>query len=87
MEIFAFIDSEGIGKFLEIIGSSGKFAVGAVFGAALSWVMFRLASSDNKKRMELDMQREKEFWKQNLLKDKRIDELHSELGKERKKQK
>jgi hypothetical protein len=49
--------------------------------------MFRLASSDNKKRMELDMQREKEFWKQNLLKDKRIDELHSELGKESKKQK
>jgi hypothetical protein len=66
---------------IKAITDGGPFAMGAVFGGFLSYFLFRLASSERTDRVKHEMEREKELLKQLDLKDKRIQELHTELAK------
>lgn len=69
--------------FLQTFAQAGPFALGAVFGGILSYFMYRMASSERAERVKHEMEREKELLKQLDLKDKRIQELHSELNKQK----
>lgn len=67
-------------KLLETIAEAGPFAAGAVFGGLLATFFHWMASKERVERSKLDQQRETELLKQNALKDKRIDALHTELA-------
>tara|TARA_B110001469_G_C9605295_1_gene300922 strand:+ start:191 stop:442 length:252 start_codon:yes stop_codon:yes gene_type:complete len=67
-----------------IITENGPFAGGVCFGSIMSYFFFSLASKERKARFLIDQERERELFKQNGIKDKRIDKLHQELRKEQK---
>ena len=78
---------ESASKATEMVAQHGTFAVGSLFGAALSCFIFWLVSRQQRERLEADIKREEELRKQLDLKEQRIDELHGLLNKSRSKQK
>jgi len=74
----------GIKSFIEAIGKEGAFAIGALFGALVMSLSFWLNSKERREMFKLIMDREKVLQQQLDTRDKRIIELHEQLGKLRK---
>jgi hypothetical protein len=76
---------EAVNTFMQSIGKQGAFALGTVFGAAgasvITYYMHKLASQNNQRRLEIDLEREKVLHGQLKLKDERINALHDQVGK------
>jgi hypothetical protein len=66
-------------QIVQFVGKEGAFAIGALFGVAISTVAHWLAGHERRLRHKLDLEREKELHSQLQLKDQRIDKLHEEL--------
>lgn len=67
--------------FFKSLTQYGPFAGGTVFGCLISYFFFKLASKERIERHRIDLEREAQLMEQNQMKDKRIDKLHSKLGK------
>ena len=72
--------AESINAFFQAIGKEGTFALGTVTGCLISYFANRMASRDNVARMNIDLEREKELFRQLKAKDERINALHGKIG-------
>ena len=71
---------EVINAFFQAIGKEGTFALGTVTGCLITYLAHRMASRDNVARMKIDLDREKELFRQLKAKDDRINTLHGKIG-------
>ncbi|MDR1145066.1 MAG: hypothetical protein LBK71_02905 [Verrucomicrobiales bacterium] len=62
----------------QISGRGGSFGIGALFGAGLSYILYRLASSERREMINNDQRRMDEIVRQSGDKDRRIENLHTE---------
>lgn len=69
---------------IDVLGRQGAFAIGALFGALIVGFASWLSSGERKTMFKLIIEREKVLERQMDVKEKRINELHSELLKARK---
>ena len=72
--------AKSVSEFIQIIGKEGAFAIGTLLGCFITAFMSWLASRSNAQRLKIDLEREKELYKQMKIKDDRINKLHDELG-------
>jgi uncharacterized protein HemX len=56
-------------------------ALGAALGAGVALAIFKIVSKERKARDKLMLDREKQLQEQLMLKEQRIDELHSRMTK------
>lgn len=73
--------TEIAGGLVNTIGKEGTFCVGALFGAGLALLFGYMAGSERKMTMKLLVEREKALQDQISVKEQRIDALHSEIEK------
>ncbi len=85
MLTFGFLKMEGYDEFLTALAEHGPFPAGTVFGCIISAFFFNLASKERVERDKINLEREKELFKQNSLKDERIDKLHQKLAEKNRK--
>jgi hypothetical protein len=71
---------EAINAFFQAIGKEGTFALGTVTGCGITYFAHKMASRDNVARMTIDLEREKELFRQLKAKDERINTLHGKIG-------
>lgn len=69
---------------IKIVGNSGIFGAGALFGGGLASLFYYLASKERIERIKYEHERDKNLLEQLKLKDQRIDALHAELAKDKK---
>ena len=78
--------SNGLTTFTELARTSqGQFAAGALLGSVLATTMHWFANRQNRQAYQLIIARESELNKQLQIRDDRINKLHDELDKCRKK--
>jgi hypothetical protein len=70
---------------VKAVVQQGPFPMGVLFGCATTIVIQYFATGSVRERNKLDLDREKELYKQLQLRDERINALHSEIAKLRKK--
>jgi hypothetical protein len=73
-------DASAVSAFFQLIGHEGTFAVGTLLGVVITYIAHRVASRDNVARMKIDLEREKELFRQLKAKDDRINALHGKIG-------
>jgi len=72
--------AEAINTFVQAIGNQGAFALGTLLGCSVTLLMYRLVSKNDRRRLEIDLEREKELRGQLQTKDERINKLHDQVG-------
>lgn len=71
---------QAFSDFVAAIGKEGSFALGTLLGCGISYAAHKLASRDNEARLKIDLEREKELYRQLKAKDERINTLHGKIG-------
>jgi uncharacterized protein YlxW (UPF0749 family) len=67
-------------SFIVAIGNQGAFALGTLLGCVVSYAMHHLADKNNRIRLNIDLEREKELRVQLQTKDERINKLHDQVS-------
>ena len=78
--MFATATADAINAFFQAIGKEGSFALGTVTGCGVTYLAHKMASRDNVSRLNIDLEREKELFRQLKAKDERINALHGKIG-------
>ena len=65
----------------DLVGREGSFAIGVLLGATITLAVQQISSKPIIERQKVELEREKELYKQLQIRDDRINALHAEITK------